>query len=146
MSWIHEADFVRAIDHLIAKEEIAGCVNIASPGPLPNSEFMSALRHAWGSRIGLPAAEWMLEIGAVFIRTETELILKSRRVVPGRLLESGFQFRFPDWPSAAQDLVQRWRKAQRSEANEELASKRLCDTARAMPTQTVQDSTSVDPN
>ena len=62
------------------------------------------------------------------------------------LLESGFQFRFPDWPSAAQDLVQRWRKAQRSEANEELASKRLCDTARAMPTQTVQDSTSVDPN
>jgi uncharacterized protein (TIGR01777 family) len=140
VSWIHEADFVRAIDHLIAKEEIAGCVNIASPGPLPNREFMSALRRAWGRRIGLPSAEWMLEIGAVFIRTETELILKSRRVVPGRLLESRFQFRFPDWPSAAQDLVRRWRKEQGSEPNEDPAAERLCDTARAMPPQSVQDS------
>ncbi len=111
VSWIHEVDYVRAIDHLIAREELDGCVNIASPGPLTNNEFMAALRHAWGRRIGLPAAEWMLEIGAVFLRTETELILKSRRVVPGRLLESGFQFRFPDWISAAQDLVQRWRIA-----------------------------------
>lgn len=117
VSWIHEADFVRAIDYLIAKEEMTGCINIAAPGPLPNGDFMSALRQAWGSRIGLPAAEWMLELGAVFLRTETELILKSRRVVPGRLRESGFQFRFPDWPSAAQDLVRRWRmERQRSRA------------------------------
>jgi uncharacterized protein (TIGR01777 family) len=117
VSWIHEADFVRAIDYLIAKEEMTGRINIAAPGPLPNGEFMSALRQAWGRRVGLPAAEWMLEIGAVFLQTETELILKSRRVVPGRLLESGFQFRFPDWPSAAQDLVRRWRmERQRSRA------------------------------
>jgi uncharacterized protein len=111
VSWIHEADFVRAIDHLIAKEEMTGRINIAAPGPLPNSEFMGALRQAWGRRVGLSAAEWMLEIGAIILRTETELILKSRRVVPGRLLETGFQFRFPDWPSAAQDLVRRWREA-----------------------------------
>lgn len=114
VSWIHEEDFVRAIDFLIAKNEMEGCVNLASPGPVPNSEFMRVLRLAWGRHMGLSASEWMLELGAVFLRTETELILKSRRVVPGRLLESGFQFRFPDWPAAAQDLVQRWRLAGRT--------------------------------
>ena len=70
---------------------------------------MRALRQAWGTRIGLPAAKWMLEIGSIFLRTETELVLKSRRVVPSRLLEAGFQFKFPDWPAAAQNLVARWR-------------------------------------
>jgi uncharacterized protein (TIGR01777 family) len=120
VSWIHEVDSVRAIDYLIAKEEITGCVNIAAPGPLPNSEFMGALRQAWGRRMGLPAAKWMLEFGALFLRTETELILKSRRVVPGRLLAAGFEFRFPDWPSAAQDLVQQWRSHARGEAIEGL--------------------------
>jgi uncharacterized protein len=115
VSWIHERDYVRAIDYLIATEGITGCVNIAAPGPLSNSEFMAALRHAWGRRVGLPSAKWMLEIGAAFLRTETELILKSRRVVPGRLLASGFQFRFPDWPTAALDLVRRWRKEAGSE-------------------------------
>jgi NAD dependent epimerase/dehydratase family enzyme len=64
----------------------------------------------WGTQIGLPATAWMLEIGAVFLRTETELVLKSRRVVPGRLLAAGFQFRFPRWQEAASDLVARWRK------------------------------------
>ena len=71
---------------------------------------MRALREAWGTRIGLPATELMLEAGALFLRTETELILKSRRVIPGRLLESGFQFKFPEWPVAASDLVAQWRK------------------------------------
>ena len=70
---------------------------------------MRALRRAWGTRIGLPATRWMLEVGAVFLRTETELMLKSRRVVPQRLLEAGFRFNFAEWPSAANDLVQRWR-------------------------------------
>jgi uncharacterized protein (TIGR01777 family) len=135
VSWIHEVDYVRAIDYLIDKEEIAGCVNIAAPAPLPNSEFMGVLRHAWGRRTGLPAAKWMLEIGAIFLRTETELILKSRRVVPGRLLASGFQFRFPDWPSAAQDLVQRWLNDAGSEPGEGLAPK-----CRTIQTQAGQDS------
>jgi len=109
VSWIHDTDFVRAIDFLIAQEALTGCVNLASPNPLRNREFMEALRSAWGIRIGLPATEWMLEIGAVFLRTETELVLKSRRVVPKRLVESGFVFQFPEWPGAARDLVHRWR-------------------------------------
>jgi hypothetical protein len=112
ISWIHETDFVRAIDFLMAREDLDGCVNVCSPSPLPNTEFMRALRQAWGIPIGLPAAEWMLAIGAFFLRTETELILKSRRVVPQRLLDAGFTFNFADWPSAAGDLVKQWRTRQ----------------------------------
>ena len=110
VSWIHDADFVRAVSWLIAHDSVAGPVNLAAPGPLPNAEFMRALRAAWGTRIGLPAARWMLEVGAFFLRTETELILKSRRVVPGRLLDAGFTFDFPSWPEAARDLCRRAEK------------------------------------
>jgi len=110
VSWIHDRDFLRSIEYLMAHDDLDGAVNLASPNPLPNAEFMAAIRKAWGARIGLPAMEWMLEIGAVFLRTETELILKSRRVVPGRLLAHGFKFDFPNWSAAAQDLVDRWRK------------------------------------
>jgi uncharacterized protein len=105
VSWIHGADFIRSIEFLMAHEELDGPVNLAAPNPLPNREFMRALRQAWGTRVGLPASRSMLELGALFLRTETELILKSRRVVPGRLLRAGFEFRFPDWPGAAKDLV-----------------------------------------
>lgn len=110
VSWIHELDFIRSIFWLIEHEELAGPVNLAAPHPVPNAEFMQTLREAWGIRVGLPAMEWMLELGAVFLRTETELILKSRRVVPGRLLESGFAFEFPTWPEAAPELCRRWRE------------------------------------
>jgi uncharacterized protein (TIGR01777 family) len=109
VSWIHDADFLQSIDYLIARDEIDGVVNIASPNPIRNREFMKALRQAWGTSIGLPAASWMLEIGTFFLRTETELVLKSRRVVPRRLIEDGFQFQFPEWVAAAQNLVDRWR-------------------------------------
>jgi uncharacterized protein len=112
MSWIHDTDFVSALEFFIAHEEFEGCVNISSPNPLPNREFMTALRRASGTRIGLPATNWMLEVGSIFIRTETELMLKSRRVVPGRLLEAGFQFQFPGWSTAAQNLVARWRASE----------------------------------
>jgi uncharacterized protein (TIGR01777 family) len=105
VSWIHELDFLRAIEFLLAHKELAGPINVSSPNPLPNREFMHALRQACGVRIGLPAAEWMLEIGAIFLRTETELILKSRRVVPRRLLDAGFRFHFPQWKDAARDLA-----------------------------------------
>jgi NAD dependent epimerase/dehydratase family enzyme len=84
-------------------------VNIAAPNSIPQRDFMAALRRAWGARVGLPATKWMVEIGAFFLRTDTELTLKSRRVVPSRLLESGFTFEFPEWSTAARDLVQRWR-------------------------------------
>ena len=119
ISWIHFEDFIRAIYWIIEHEECAGPVNLAAPHPLPNAEFMRALREAWGTRFGLPAAEWMLEVGARILRTETELILKSRRVVPGKLTQQGFAFHFPTWPEAARDLCSRWRgqgEAKRSAA------------------------------
>ena len=110
ISWIHEEDFIRAVYWLIKHDDIAGPVNLAAPNPLPNADFMRALREASGVRIGLPAANWMLEVGAFFMRTETELVLKSRRVVPGRLLADGFSFNFPAWPDAARDLCRQWRE------------------------------------
>jgi uncharacterized protein (TIGR01777 family) len=107
VSWIHDQDFVRAIYWLIERDEFEGPVILAAPNPLPNSEFMSALRSAAGISFGLPATPLMLEIGAFFLRTETELLLKSRRVIPRRLLQSNFVFQFPTWAEAAQDLCNR---------------------------------------
>jgi uncharacterized protein (TIGR01777 family) len=109
VSWIHGDDFVSALRFLITRDEIQGPVNLASPNPLPYAEFMRALRRAWGMPIGLPATRWMLEIAAFMLRTESELVLKSRRVVPGRLLNAGFTFAHPDWPRAAADLAGRLR-------------------------------------
>lgn len=110
ISWIHEHDFVRAVRWLIEREHLNGVVNLASPEPLPNAEFMCVLREAHGARFGLPASKWMLEIGAFFLRTETELILKSRRVAPGRLRRDGFEFAFSHWREAAQELCARWKR------------------------------------
>jgi hypothetical protein len=109
VSWIHEADFVRAVYWLIEHESLSGTVNLAAPNPLPNADFMRGLRKAWRMPVSLPSTQWMLEIGAFFLRTETELILKSRCVVPGRLLQDGFSFQFPTWFEAASDLCARWK-------------------------------------
>ncbi|HWD97998.1 MAG TPA: TIGR01777 family oxidoreductase [Bryobacteraceae bacterium] len=110
VSWIHEFDFVNAIRYLIDHEELCGPVNVASPDPVPNRDFMRILREALGVRLGIPTPKWVLEIGAWLMRTESELVLKSRRVVPGRLLASGFEFQFPEWPAAARELARRWRR------------------------------------
>jgi uncharacterized protein (TIGR01777 family) len=109
MSWIHDRDFIRSVYWLIEHEELAGPINLSSPTPLPNSEFMRVLREAYGMPFGMPAFEWQLAIGAILMRTETELILKSRRVVPKRLSDSGFEFEFPEWKDAAEDLCRRWK-------------------------------------
>ncbi len=109
VSWIHERDFVRALLFLLEREDFSGPVNLAAPHPLPQREFMAALRTAAGVGLGLPATKAMLEVGAFFLRTDTELLLKSRRVVPGRLLKAGFSFEFPEWPPAARELVERGR-------------------------------------
>lgn len=109
VSWIHASDFVGAVELLIAHEDIDGVVNLASPNPLPNGDFMRGLRSAWGVRLGPGIPEWAIETGALLRRTESELVLKSRRVVPTRLLAAGFRFLFPTWPEAAQDLAQSWR-------------------------------------
>lgn len=110
ISWLHDADLVRSVFWLIEKDELSGPVNLAAPNPLPNAEFMRWLRKAWGAPFGLPATKWMLELGAMALRSETELLLKSRRVVPNRLLQSGFAFQFPNWREAAKDLCERARR------------------------------------
>jgi uncharacterized protein len=109
VSWIHEHDFLRAVEFVLERDDLDGPLNLASPNPLPQREFMAALRAAARFPIGIPAARWMAEVGAFALRTDTELILKSRRVVPGRLLAAGFEFGFPHWCSAARDLVDRRR-------------------------------------
>ena len=109
ISWIHERDFARAVEHLIDHDTLDGPVNVTSPNPLPQRDFMRELRAAWGAPLGLPAAKWMVALGAFFLRTEPELVLKSRRVAPRRLLADGFAFEFPEWAAAARELVARRR-------------------------------------
>ena len=114
VSWVHHDDFVRAVRWLIDRHDIDGPVNVAAPAPLPNAEFMRVLRDAWGVSVGVPARGWLLDVGAALLCTETELVLKSRRVVPARLLESGFEFRYARWADAACDLVAAYRGASRA--------------------------------
>jgi uncharacterized protein (TIGR01777 family) len=109
VSWIHETDFCRAVEFVIGRTDLTGPVNLASPNPLPNRDFLRILRDTWGTRVGIPTAPWMLEIGTFLLRTESELVLKSRQVIPTRLLDAGFTFTHPTWPEAAQDLVARWK-------------------------------------
>jgi len=116
VSWVHDADFIRAVDHILARKQLVGAVNIASPAPIPNSEFMRTLRNAWGTRFGLSAPLPLLELGTLLLRTESELVLKSRRVAPRRLLEDGFRFQFANWAAAASDLVARWKSNRRQAA------------------------------
>lgn len=112
LSWIHEDDLVRAVDFLIGREDVRGPVNLAAPEPLPYRDFLRALRTAAGVPFGLPSTRWMAGLGAFALRTDTELLLKSRLVVPGRLLEAGFVFEYPVWQAAAEDLVGRARRQQ----------------------------------
>jgi uncharacterized protein (TIGR01777 family) len=109
LSRIHDQDVVRAVEFLIARDDIEGPVNLAAPQPLPHRAFMRTLRGAVGMPVGLPATKWMASLGAFVLRTDTELLLKSRRVVPGRLLAEGFTFDHPQWREAATDLVRRAR-------------------------------------
>lgn len=106
ISWISQTDFIRAIEFLLENEELEGAVNLVAPGALPNEEFMRILRNSWGIPFGLDSPVLLLEMAAVFLQTETELILKSRRVAPGKLLKAGFQFSHPSWELASADLCQ----------------------------------------
>jgi NAD dependent epimerase/dehydratase family enzyme len=109
VSWIHEDDFTGAVRFIIDHDILVGPVNLASPGPVRQRDLMRELRAAWGVPVGLPATRWMAELGALAMRSDTELLLKSRRVVPGLLTAAGFEFRHGTWPEAARDLVQRVR-------------------------------------
>ena len=105
VSWVHGADFAATVRWLIDHPELAGPVNCAAPGPVSNREFMRLFREACRQPLGLPATAWMLEIGALLLGTETELLLKSRWVLPRRLQESGFEFRYPDLRAALGNLI-----------------------------------------
>ena len=111
VSWIHGDDFVRAVQFLLERDDLAGPFNLAAPEPVQQRDLMRSLRSAWGRRLGLPATRLMAEAGALALRTDTELLLKSRRVVPGRLLDAGFTFTHPAWHQAAEDLARQARLA-----------------------------------
>lgn len=107
VSWIHEIDFCCAIDWILTHQEVTGPVNLAAPNPVTNTEMMATLRRLCHVQFGLPATAWMLEAGAFLLRTEPELIIKSRRVVPGRLLAGGFTFQFTQICDAMANLLSR---------------------------------------
>ncbi len=94
-SWIHLEDVFRIILFLQAHQELEGAFNCSAPEPVTNTVLMQTLRQQMGARMGLPSPAWLLKIGAALINTETELILKSRWVVPERLLQAGFTFKYP---------------------------------------------------
>ncbi len=104
MSWIHEYDFCRAVDFCIQKDQIKGAVNLVSPKAETNSELMRLLRKTWGIPLGLPAYKWMLEIGTFIMRSETELVLKSRWAYPKVLEDAGFTFKMPELERALLEL------------------------------------------
>lgn len=104
-SWIHIEDVCRTIEWVYDHPSMEGSYNCAAPNPVTNSFFMKTLRSITGHTIGLTAYEWMLSIGAVLIGTEKELLLKSRWVVPAKLLESGFVFKFAKLEEAVKDIV-----------------------------------------
>ena len=104
-SWIHIEDVYRIIMFLMEHEDLSGVFNCSSPEPVTNEIFMKTLRHTLNKKIGLPSPEWLLKMGAVVIRTETELILKSRWVVPHRLLKSGYTFTCPSLQKAFEEIL-----------------------------------------
>jgi uncharacterized protein len=104
-SWVHIGDVCRVIEWMGQHPEAEGVYNVSSPYPVTNSEFMRTIRKATGHRFGLPAFEWMLTIGAVVLGTETELLLKSRWVLLSRLLQAGFDFKYPTLEPAIQNIV-----------------------------------------
>lgn len=96
VSWISDLDFARAVEWLAENDQATGTYNLSAPNPLTNRELMRCVRASVGRQYGLPASKWMLEVGAFFMRTETELILKSRWVLPTRLIAEGFSFEDAD--------------------------------------------------
>ena len=104
ISWVHEIDFCRMIEWIENQPDIEGVVNGASPNPIQNQDFMKILRKTYQRFLGIPSFIWMLELGAILLGTETELILKSRKVSPKKLLEQNFTFKFPSVEVALLDL------------------------------------------
>lgn len=107
ISWVHLEDFGRIVDFLIEQEHISGVINCAAPNPVTNQTFMKELRTAVGRSWGLPVPKFLLEVGAIFLRTQTELVLKSRKVVSKRLEEEGFQFKYARIQTAFKEICEK---------------------------------------
>jgi uncharacterized protein (TIGR01777 family) len=105
VSWIHEQDVAAITKWLLEHPEINGVVNATAPGSVSNALQMKLIRDVYGAKVGLPMPAWLLSIGAVFIGTETELILKSRWVLPKRLMESGYDFKYPEMKEAVEECI-----------------------------------------
>jgi NAD dependent epimerase/dehydratase family enzyme len=105
VSWIHETDFARAVEFLLTHEHLEGIFNLSVPNPTNNKTLMKTLRQEMKISFGIPHPKWLLEIGAKIIGTETELILKSRNVIPERLLQSGFTFKYTNIQTALNNLL-----------------------------------------
>ena len=105
ISWIHYIDFIRVIEFIMSNEAISGVLNVGSPNPITQKEFMSQFRKACDVSFYFPITKGMSELGAIFMKTDTELVLKSRRMIPKKLLSHNFQFQYPDWPSTLEDIL-----------------------------------------
>lgn len=104
-SWIHSEDVARAIEFIVDHDEIAGPVNLATPQQVTNRELMALVRQSVGRRVAIPSPAWWLEFGARVIRTEAELVLKSRWVEPAVLRQAGFEFAYPELAECLADVV-----------------------------------------
>lgn len=107
VSWIHIEDFCRAISFVVTEKTISGAINITAPNPIPNHFLMEELRGKMGKSFGLDASVWQLEIASLFLNTETELLLKSRNVIPEILQKKGFRFLYPTLSLALSSLLHR---------------------------------------
>ncbi len=106
-SWVHIEDVARILDFIEDHPELSGPINASAPHPVDNRSFMASVRRVLGVRFGPPMPRWMLELGAIGIRTETELVLKSRWVVPEKLQEAGFKFNHPELEPALRGIFGR---------------------------------------
>ncbi len=105
VSWVHEQDAAKCTEWLMEHKSLNGVINCTAPEPVKNKELMAYIRNSYGIPFGLPSPAWLLEVGALMIGTETELILKSRWVIPTRLLNDGYTFIFPKAAHAIKDLL-----------------------------------------
>ncbi|WP_369746011.1 TIGR01777 family oxidoreductase [Paenarthrobacter sp. AMU7] len=104
-SWIHVEDLFRTVLFVHDHGELSGPVNAATPHPVDNRELMAMVRRSMGVPFGIPTPAWLLEAGAVLIRTQTELVLKSRWVEPRKLLDAGFAFEYPSLAGALNEIA-----------------------------------------
>ena len=104
VSWVHIDDFCNFVNRVIDRDDVVGVYNVVAPNPITNKNMMALFRKKVHVKIGLPATEWMLKIGAILIGTETELILKSRYSYPEKALSEGFLFKYKTFQECLDNL------------------------------------------